>query len=168
MAQLDRATLEAFFESGDFPTESQFADLIESTVNIVDDSPPLTFSKSITSAEILAINTTPQVIIPAQGANSVIRPLVITAQLTFVTSAYAIPLFSKMEYHETSLAGTLIAEQLSGFLTAVATTTEAAALFALAQALLPNTPLVLGNTVGDPTLGDGTLVIKALASIQQF
>lgn len=37
MAELGRAALKAFFEAGDTPTESQFSDLIDSLVNIVDD-----------------------------------------------------------------------------------------------------------------------------------
>lgn len=34
----DRATLKAFFNTGDFPTEAQFADLIDSMPNIDDDA----------------------------------------------------------------------------------------------------------------------------------
>lgn len=37
MAKLDRAALKAFFETGDKPTQAQFADLIDSYVNITDD-----------------------------------------------------------------------------------------------------------------------------------
>ena len=37
MSQLGRAALKAFFEAGDTPTESQFVDLIDSLVNIIDD-----------------------------------------------------------------------------------------------------------------------------------
>jgi len=168
MAQLDRATLEAFFESGDFPTQAQFEDLIESMVNIVDDSPPITFSKSVSSADILDYNGTPIVAIPAQGANTITRPIVIQSKLTFVTTAYTVPAFSKVEYHETNLAGTLIADHLAGYLTAVADRNEAAALVVNAQVLLENVDLVVGNTVGDPTVGDGTIEIKVLATVQQF
>lgn len=37
MAQLDRAALKAFFETGDKPTQTQFADLIDSLFNFIDD-----------------------------------------------------------------------------------------------------------------------------------
>ena len=168
MAQVDRATLEAFFETNDFPSQAQFLDLIDSTVNIVDDSPPLTFSKSVSDADILAYNTTPIIVIPAQGANTIVRPIVIQSKLTFVTTAFTVPPFSKVEYHETNLAGTLIAEHLAGYLASGVTRNEAAGLIVLPQVLLENVDLVVGNTVGDPTLGDGTIEIKVLATVQQF
>ena len=38
MAQLDREALKAYFEAGDFPTEAQFADFIDSVLNFVDDT----------------------------------------------------------------------------------------------------------------------------------
>lgn len=38
MSQLGRVALKAFFEAGDTPTESQFVDLVDSLVNIIDDS----------------------------------------------------------------------------------------------------------------------------------
>lgn len=168
MAQLDRATLEAFFEQGDFPTESQFADLIESMVNIVDDSPPLTFSTSVSSADILDYNGTPIVVISAQGANTITRPIVIQSKLIFGGTAYAIPGGSRVQYHETSLGGTLIANHNAGYLTAGADSNEAAGLEILPQVLLENVDLVVGNTVGNPTLGNGTIEIKILATVQQF
>lgn len=46
MAQLDRAALKAFFETGDKPTEAQFADLIDSLFALIDDN---TFTKTIIS-----------------------------------------------------------------------------------------------------------------------
>lgn len=42
MAQRNRTTLKTFFETGDFPTESQFGDLIDSCYNENDDGTPLT------------------------------------------------------------------------------------------------------------------------------
>jgi len=38
MSQLGRVALKAFFEAGDTPTESQFVDLIDSLLNIIDDN----------------------------------------------------------------------------------------------------------------------------------
>ena len=38
MSQLGRIALKAFFEAGDTPTESQFVDLIDSMLNIIDDN----------------------------------------------------------------------------------------------------------------------------------
>jgi len=41
MAQLSRAALEAFFETGDKPSESNFVDLIDSCLNFVSDGAPI-------------------------------------------------------------------------------------------------------------------------------
>lgn len=37
MTQKTRTQLEAYFETGDYPTQSEFTDFVESTVNIQDD-----------------------------------------------------------------------------------------------------------------------------------
>lgn len=37
MAQRNRTALKAFFETGDVPDEGEFSDLIDSTLNIIDD-----------------------------------------------------------------------------------------------------------------------------------
>ncbi len=39
MTQVNRATLKSYFNTGDVPTEAQFADLIDSLVSILDDLP---------------------------------------------------------------------------------------------------------------------------------
>lgn len=41
MAQLDRDTLKTYFETGDFPTESNFIDFIDSVLNFDDDGTPV-------------------------------------------------------------------------------------------------------------------------------
>lgn len=38
MTQQNRVTLKSYFETGDTPTEAQFVDLIDSLLNIVEDS----------------------------------------------------------------------------------------------------------------------------------
>jgi len=47
MAIVDRATLKTFFETGDHPSQSQFATLIDSCINIVDDGGALWILKKI-------------------------------------------------------------------------------------------------------------------------
>lgn len=91
MAQLGRAALEAFFETGDKPTQAQFADLIESCLNLVDDGPGgiiFSASLSITSAQILQLNTTPLEIVAAPGADKVIELIAWSSSLIFNTSKY--------------------------------------------------------------------------------
>jgi len=50
---------------------------------------PFTVKVSLTSAEILALNTTPIQLIAAQGANTVIRPLGFMFRLNYVSSTYS-------------------------------------------------------------------------------
>jgi len=164
----DRATLKTFFEQGDFPTEAQFADLIDQMVNIPDDSPPLAFKTTLSSLQILNLFNTPITVVPAQGADSVIQVLAITAKLVFGATAYTVPFGSKMQYHETNLAGSKVADQTAGFVASGVTLREKAVLEPLYSTMLPNVDLVAAYTVGDPTLGDGTININVLAQIVQF
>lgn len=164
----NRTTLKTFFQKGDFPTEAQFEDLIDQTVNIENDVPPINFNVTLSSAQILTLFTTPITVIPAQGADTVIQVLSITAKLIFGATAYTIPGFSKLQYHETNLAGSKIAEQQAGFVASVADAIEKAEFEPLYTTMLPDVPVVAANTVGNPTLGDGTIEINLLAQVIQF
>ncbi len=52
------------------------------------DSGVFTVKVSLSSAEILALATTPKVLVAAQGAGTLIRPLAITFNLTYVSTTY--------------------------------------------------------------------------------
>lgn len=164
----DRATLKTFFEQGDFPTEAQFADLIDQMVNIPDDNPPLTFSKTLSTAQIKALFTTAIEIVPAQGTDTVIRVLAITAKLIFNSTAYTIPAFSRLEFHETNLAGSIISNLQSTFVSSGASIVEQPQPNLSFLVLSEDVPLVAAYTVGNPTLGDSTIEIKALVQLIQF
>lgn len=78
MSALNRAALKLFFETGDLPTEAQFADLIDSSPNIIDDladdpADLIAADLLLTTAQVLALNTTPQTIVAAPGAGKVIE-----------------------------------------------------------------------------------------------
>lgn len=49
MAEQDRATLKSYLETGDFPTQAQFGDLIDSMPNIVDNDILLESDPAITA-----------------------------------------------------------------------------------------------------------------------
>jgi len=85
----DRATLKAFFETGDFPSEGQYADFIDSAPNIDDDyasSPAFDiFTKtSITAVQARVLDSTPQTIISAGGAGTIIGIKFCAVRLNFV------------------------------------------------------------------------------------
>jgi len=104
----DKATLKTFFETNDFPTQAQFADWIDSYGNFIDDEAPQLNIVTVTEAQILAWFTTPVTIVPAQGADSVVDILSIVPKNIFNTTAYTVPAFSVLQYHETNLAGSKI------------------------------------------------------------
>jgi len=59
MAQVNRATLKTYFETGDKPTQGQFENLIDSVPNLVDDGVPST-TRFFEYANVQPIDNTPQ------------------------------------------------------------------------------------------------------------
>ena len=89
----DRATLKTFYELNDFPTQGQFADLIDQVPNIPDDygGEPAFIrlaDVAISSAQILALNSSPVTLVPAPGAGFTVFPQEVLVQYIFVTTAY--------------------------------------------------------------------------------
>lgn len=164
----DRATLISFFEDGDFPTEAQFTDLINSMVNIQDDNPPITLSTTISTGQAKNLFTQEIEIVPAQGANAIARVVAITAKVIFNTTAYTVPGFSRLEIHETNLAGALVSNFQGSFLTVVADSVEQPTPSIPYLVIKEDTALVAAYTVGNPTLGDSPIEIKALVQRIQF
>jgi len=111
--------------------------------------------KTVSSAEILALNSTPKELIPAPGANLSIKTMgFFLCRNIFVTTAYTSHQLS-LEYATTSLR---IAELDAGFIDAVATT------FGIFEEnttnnseVVENQALRLTTVSGNPTTGDGTL-----------
>ncbi len=164
----DKATLKAFFETNDFPTAAQFADWIDSYGNFIDDEAPQLNIVTVTEAQVLAWFTTPITVVPAQGVGKVVDVLSTVAKNIFDTTAYTVPFGSKLQYHETNLAGSLIASMTAGFVASGADLIEKAAPTALFATMLPNVDIVSAYTVGNPTLGDGEIEIHTAYSVRQF
>ena len=94
MAILSRADLKTFFETTDEPTEGQFADLIDSMINILDDQggnpADLQFVKiSIPTAQVLTLNSSPIIVVPAPGAGFAVQVVSTSYHVLFNTTAYA-------------------------------------------------------------------------------
>lgn len=91
MAQLGRAALEAFFETNDFPTQSEFADLIDSFLNFTDDGSQILETDNITilTADVLTLNATPVEVIPNPGPAIGIDIISAFAALPFNSIPYA-------------------------------------------------------------------------------
>ncbi|MEE8153290.1 MAG: hypothetical protein V3T76_09715 [candidate division NC10 bacterium] len=164
----DKATLKTFFETNDFPTQAQFADWIDSYGNFIDDESPQLSVVTLSAAQILALFTTPVTLIPAQGADTVIQVLRITAKLIFGATAYTIPGFSRLEIHESSLAGQLINNWTGSFVSSGADKAEQPTSALSYLQMTENVPVVAAYSVGNPTLGDSTIELHTLYSVAQF
>lgn len=156
MAQLDRAALKAFFESNDIPTQAEFGDFIDSVPNFVSDSISETkqVSVPISSAQILALAITPVVIIPAQGANTVIIPSFCTIQYKFNVIAY---ISDSVMFISSPLLVNFFSSP-PGILNQPASLTKQLNWLNPGADLEPNTPMNLRVTV-PTTGGQGTLVV---------
>lgn len=164
----DRATLKTFFETGDFPTAAQFADLIDQVVNIIDDEAEQLIITPVSNLEALNWNTTSVPIVPAQGALTVVKVTSIIARIIFATTAYTPAPGSRLEYHESALSGAIVASQQASFITQVVSTIEQASFDPFYQVMLPNLPIVSAMTVADPTLGDSTFSIHTTFKAVKF
>ncbi len=137
---------------------------VDSLLTVAGDE--ITFSQTITSAQILAGNTTPIQLVAAPGANAMVQiTSPITFYLVFGTTAYATNTTADIIYNGGS--------QLS----------SANAILAAANDVIDIEPVSVPQTTatnvlnravefqvntGDPTLGDGELVINFSYRIQQF
>lgn len=162
----DRATLKAFFETGDFPTQAQFTDLIDQLVNIPDDygkfGAPKTVELAISSAQILALNSAPLQLLAAAGAGTAFLPLWVLWQYVFVTTAYATNGIVALKY---ASAGELFVSSVSSMLFAGANRQFAGIILnsvPAADNIAGNDDLEVFVPLGNPTLGDGTLNVLML------
>jgi len=90
MAIKNRADLKAFFETGDKPTQEQFADLIDSCFNLINNADSITHFKKllIPSADVLLLNNNPKDFIASPGLNKFIQIIVSSVFVDFNTIAY--------------------------------------------------------------------------------
>ena len=162
--QRDRAALKLFFETGDVPTESEFADDIDSSPNIVDDfgSNPANIRQAIiniTSVQVLALNVTPILLLAAPGAGLVNIINTIVVRIIFATTAYATNVNLNYGY----AGGTTPSHSSAQALQAPSDMTLQAARsvpFGIPTQVLPaNTIYEASVPTGNPTTGDSPIRI---------
>ncbi len=117
---------------------------------------------TVTSAQILAANTSPVELIPAPGAGFATVVERVVAKNVFDTGAYAYTTIANISY--TDEAGAPILAFLALFLEAAASVIMAGASTLLtgagaATAVVEDAAVVFGTPDADPTTGAGTLVI---------
>lgn len=109
---------------------------------------------SLSSAELLQIGTTPIVVVPAQGAGTIIRPISVNAVVNFNTTAYSVnPTLTLFE------GGWLPLLNMNNILSASATTyfnyPSLTTITTISNVI--NEDLMVYGGSGDPSGGDSTV-----------
>jgi len=117
---------------------------------------------AVTSAEMLAINTTPKTLVAAQGAGTIIVPKSITVKHTYVSTTYDTDTLVFAKYDSTGKPGA------SGGLTIASTATSWIIVSSINAATtddITNKALILSSNTADPETGDGTFEIVVEYSV---
>ncbi|MEE8209002.1 MAG: hypothetical protein V3T88_08655 [Nitrosomonadaceae bacterium] len=163
MAEISRASLKSFYETGDFPTEGQFSDLIDSSPNFVDDGASvLKFVRvPIATAAVLTLNSSPVQIVPAPGAGFGIQLLGWSVRITFNTTPYGIntqlQLISPSGGFPQGINFNVLPSPVSPHQIGAIGTGPGA----MDNVVVDNEALNLITAVGDPTTGDSDIVVYA-------
>ena len=166
----DRTTLESFFKTGDKPTQGQFADLITQLVNIFNDygNDPAFIrlaDVAISSAQILALNSSPITLVAAPGAGLTIFPQEVLVQYIFGTTAYTGDTTAQI-FTNTANGVSFISPDLLEDTTTTIKKFNPAFIFALNVNQLPeNEALTIRTAVSDPLTGDSTIRVFVTYSI---
>lgn len=115
---------------------------------------------TLTSAQILALNTTPITIVAAPGAGKYISVDEVVGKLTFNSIAYTGA--NNVEIRYTNGAGVKVSGDLASAWLDNASTRVDRAITAAASALPANAPIVASVPVANPGAGDGTVTFDVL------
>lgn len=107
---------------------------------------------TLTSAQVLALNTTPQELVPAQGAGKVIMVDRIVGFVDFNSAAYATNV--TLEYRYTDESGAKVAADSANLLTATADKVVTVAGVVSELVGVDNSPVVVTVATGDPVTGN--------------
>lgn len=106
---------------------------------------------TLSSAQILALNSSPIILVGAPGSGKIIQPISISTRLRFNTTAYIVAGVVEIK----NPTGTNLVTPNTGLLTA--TTTKIYSTTPLAGELISNEGLQISATVASPTTGDSAL-----------
>lgn len=159
MSEQTRTILKTYFETNDFPVQSEFIDLIDSIINILDDKPALFASLHIPTDEVLTLFSDPITIINTPGAGKVIEVISASALLTFNTAAYTVI----TELYLTTATADQRQASIFNILQSTVTrhgkaTITSLPVTATITQLLPDQALIV-TTSGDPGVGDSNIDI---------
>ena len=117
---------------------------------------PTKFAKvTITSAQLLQLNTTPITLVAAQGAGKVIIPFTVLLRYRFGTIEYAtnlnITLSPNSSLYQVNYNGAISGSQDKYSSRSITPTVS------LGGSIVDDLPLTIGAQIGNPTAGDGEL-----------
>ena len=121
---------------------------------------------SLSSAQILALNTTPIQLVAAPGANKMIVVSVVAFYYDHNTTAYATNTTLHLRYASAASSGITLGNFITQTQDVIATQTGN--LFTSAPNAFINQALNITVDTGNPTAGDGTLVVKVYYRIVDF
>jgi hypothetical protein len=115
---------------------------------------------AVTSAEILALNTTAKTLVAAPGAGYVLEFLSAVLILDYNSAAYATN--GDLSVRENDASGTALSDTvaLADFLAKTADTIQNVQVLSADTALLANKAMVLSCATGDPATGDSPVRVK--------
>ena len=126
------------------------------------DSGVYTVKVSLSSAEILALNTTPKQLVAAPGSGKILQPLFYLVKLSYATAQYATNTTLQFNYDGLPAVGIVsnsILNRTESFIMRQAAASTTAFAFAISTSDITNKGLFVSVTNGNPTAGDGTLDI---------
>lgn len=123
---------------------------------------------TITSAQILSIKTTPITLVAAQGANTVIIPIRITASMDFATTPYGGDIIMKVTLDPSFITTNFFNLSIIGASSDAIVSASAAALSLSTSSgltYLTNAPLTLTTSLSNPISGDSNIKLTVLYSV---
>jgi hypothetical protein len=118
-----------------------------------------TATVTLTSAQILALNTTPVTLVAAQGANTYVQVIALAAKLDFNSVAYTGSNAANITYTNAAGAaatGTIASSFLDSASSAAITTIP------VAVAPVVNSPIVVSVGTANPAAGNSTITFDVL------
>ena len=151
--------IDEFLNEDDFSSDSDTGLATQQSIKAYVDSNVVvkqTATISISSAEMLAINTTPKILVAAQGAGTIIVPKSMTVKHTYVSTTYDTDTLVYAKYNSTgkplASSGLTIASTATSWIIVTSinpSTTDD----------ITNKALILTTNTADPETGDGTFEI---------
>lgn len=162
MGKLTRTQLKAFFETGDLPKETEYIDLIDSMVNILDDEGIQRKKVTLINTDMDALFTTSKALITAPGAGKLLYVVGFVVKNNFNTVAWEVGTQDMIIQYATS--NNEIGRLLNTFVESSSTIITNGALTDNIT-MNENQAVEIALPTANPSVGDGNFVIDIFSRI---